>query len=598
MPYYQPYQPYQWRHPARPGVLDGRFRQVNYNPSDYRTAFADFDRHIKPIADEFQLEDVLSTPDKALKHSGERGKSFDYSHTDFEEAKKEAARTGKKLIIGYYGSKVAGSQQYLDKTLPALKKQFGNEAIFVGVNLDEVDRNSELGKRADKSIGTSGQTIRGTGIVYTEMGSVTPGQGGKPGAFADTCILAGIGRNLMSTLAEQTSFSNRAIADTKGKFKLGPHEPREYERLTDRTQKQGEAKPEDVIAANKKVQDALAKAHGAKDFAEAEKHYLDAIKASDSISIGQLNQLRERLRAAQLEEEKKETGKQDAARIKALKDQQQAVDDLLLAKSDARLEFGLACGKAGERETGKKWILEAGRRNPRLFADPSSANPGAYGLAQSMSASSFSDQDVGDVLAKAKLPEYAAITDDKIEAPRRPERRDAPEPAMRMIKTKADWEKALADAEKEKKPLFVIGGGREWCKFCGQMEDDGAYRDAIQKYGKDAIVIHIDPGSKDATEAAIGRELGDLFGMSTYPTTAVAAVRRNRGKLEVEGTQLYSSWQKADPKRNEKYQKFLKEQIEAAKKRMTPRERERSDPRDWRLVHLDFAEEDIYSGLV
>ena len=488
--------------------------------------------------------------------------------------------------------------------MPELKKRFGNEAIFVGVNLDEVDKNSELGRRADQSIGTSGISIRSVRDVYTEMGSVTPTGDGKAGEFKSTCTLYGIGSRLIATLQQQAGFTNSDVAASKGSFKLGPVEPRElYARRGDRVQKQGEIKSEDVAAANKTVRDELAAAKGSKDFGEAEKHHLAALKASDSISMGQLNTLLENLRKTAEEERRKEESKQDKVKLAKLEKEQQEATDFLDAKSKVRLEMGLACGNAGQTESGKKWILEAGRRNPQLF----DMCAGSAGLAQAMSANKFSEADISDVFEKARKPEYAALTDDKIEKIEGAKPADASDKAERTwtrIKSKRDWDETLARAEKEKKPIIVIGGGREWCKYCKSMEDAGAYKGVLDKYGDKAIVVHVDPGSKDAAESEIGQQVYSQLGMSGSPVTAVISVSRtSRGLVADKPDRLFDkeNWSKVDPKRQIKekhYHDFLKSQFDAAKERMKGSDEPRRRLPPKYLAFLDFSEApDIYGDL-
>lgn len=476
--------------------------------------------------------------------------------------------------------------------MPELKKQYGNQAIFVGVNMDEVDKKSELGRRADQSIGTSGQSIRSTGIVYTEMGAVTPGTDSKPGAFVSTCTLAGIGSNLMATLAEQTRFTNATVESTKGKFKLGPMEPREYARSSDRPQKQGEVKPKDVTEANKTVQAELTKARQAKTFDEAEKHYVAAIKASDSISMGQLEKLRTSLAQQQKEAEEKK----DKAKSKELATQQQEIDDLLEAKSTTRKELGLACGRAGNPDAGVKWLAEAARRN-KDFRD----NPNDNLLCEmSPSDSGFKEKHQQDLLALLKKPEYAPITDDKIEVPKPPETAKS---KMREIKTEADWKKALDDAKKEGKPIVVVGGYED-CFYCKKMDKAGTYDELVKKYGDKAIIVHIDPVTNEGSpQQKIGKKIADLFHMGSYPVTGVAAVKSDgHGGLTIDQAKTKEGFTEQS-----QYLDFVGKNIERARKLMPEPKKPKREPepksdwRDYRLTHLDDARylqiPDIYGEL-
>ena len=207
--------------------------------------------------------------------------------------------------------------------------------------------------------------------------------------------------------------------------------------------------------------------------------------------------------------------------------------------------------------------------------------------------SGFKEKNRQDLLALLKKPEYAPITDDKIEAPKPPE---ANKSKMREIKSAEDWKRALADAKEQRKPVVVVSGSPD-CFHCNKMKKAGTYDELVKKYGDQAIIVYIDPETnKGSKQQMIGEQVAGLLGITSYPTTAVAAVKSDgRGGLTLDQPKLQGGFTE-----QKQYLEFIKQNIERAKKLM-PEERKKPNPRPGprerdAYVYLDIP--DIYESVI
>ena len=84
-----------------------------------------------------------------------------------------------------------------------------------------------------------------------------------------------------------------------------------------------------------------------------------------------------------------------------------------------------------------------------------------------------------------------------------------------------DFSAAEKKAAAEKKPMFVLFTGSDWCTFCMQLDKKVLGKSAFRNYAKEKLIlVYVDfPRRKLAAEqTAANRALAGKFKVSGYPT--------------------------------------------------------------------------------
>ncbi|MDD4317650.1 MAG: thioredoxin family protein [Victivallaceae bacterium] len=121
-----------------------------------------------------------------------------------------------------------------------------------------------------------------------------------------------------------------------------------------------------------------------------------------------------------------------------------------------------------------------------------------------------------------------------------------------------DFNKAAEVATKEKKPIFILFTGSDWCGFCIRFHREFFAKDAFKSFAKeDLVLLEADfPRRKkiDAATKAQNQKLAQKYGVEGYPMVFITDAE---GKVIFQSG--YGDFRKA--KSPEAYIKLLKEKI-------------------------------------
>jgi hypothetical protein len=366
---------------------------------------------------------------------------------------------------------------------------YGDKAVFVYIDTSKYPPGSAMGKWV-----AAGHNIS----TYTRVYSVQADENGRPAKLKDLGGSWGTGWDVVGRTQDRVNAGQREMLRERPRFtdfsEVG-HLPLAELKAT-----------RDKIAVHMAVADAAARPKGTDanpnpvpDPIKATEHFMLAVREADKFSPQQLHD-EQRLLARELEAARL---RKDPKKQAEVVDQQKLVQELQEAQWKTRLEFGLACGHLGRPEDGKKYILEAGQRNPKLWEPlvpvlpltPSPAwdsvlprLPGAFTpmVAVPLAANKYSPADIQDLITKSQLPEYKPFV---LRDP--PLRRDLPRPTIRpdertaplteaIIESRYEFSDNNADprrnleAAKKKsfetgRPLVVVLGGKT-CPECKKYE--------------------------------------------------------------------------------------------------------------------------------
>jgi hypothetical protein len=528
-------------------------------------------------------------------------RNFKYDQSTLAAAKTEAAIRGVPIILVYGSSTTRGTQQYLERTLPAEKRLLGDKAVFVYIDTSKYGPNTPIGEWKRKRHDIS---------VYTRVVSVQADRAGKPGQLKIIDGKWGVGQDVITGMASFLPHGRREMELEKRKFKDLP----EYklERLT----------VAGMRKASRDIHTAAESAHKAEDGGAktvARLHYQRAIDAADRFTLGQLTR-----RQVELEKERREleakrlTAREKQRRLEQLQEQEELVGELKSAKANTRLNKGYFEARNGNTAEGKELVLQAGRRNPAIYLMPfpGTTVTGSF-LTAAMRGNKFSATDVAEVFAKAGKPPYTVLIDDAAETKRRIV--DVVHPTRRReAKNEADVEArykysdgkrnlvaALDQAAKNKQPL-VFEYGMRGCMPCVTMENEtmSTIRD---QYGSRAVFAYLSGSRAEGRmlATAMAQKLpraGDLVAPSTFMATVKLATPSTDPRLRI-GRYEIVPYAMSKGKHDQPYMRtFLNGSLRGAEQRMkltwgrfTVSADESSKDRKASERFIDFENDDVYS---
>jgi hypothetical protein len=230
------------------------------------------------------------------------------NNNDYMSAMYEAASQNKPVVMLIGRGSDPASRQVIENSMRQARARSGNDALCVFVDMDRVDRNSSIGKYAFENMPRKGQEP-----PFTMVYGLSRGDGSCP-VKADSPSFYRMGPVDGNGIAEAVS---RLKFQMTGRFDRSLPRP-----------DLPPAQPDNLSKIDPRAQEAftraLVQAQAQTDKETAYKSYKQAIDIADS-----------------------------------------ARSPLLQAA--ARVELGLACINWGFKETGFKWIMEAGLKNPDLF---------------------------------------------------------------------------------------------------------------------------------------------------------------------------------------------------------------------------------------
>lgn len=246
----------------------------------------------------------------------------------------DAAAQNKPVVMFIGSGSDPATRHMIENSLKEARRQNGRDAVYAFVDLDRVDKNSAIGKYASENMPRRGQEPPFTMIFGVSRGDAsTPLKADSPSFYRTGPV-------------DQLSV-NEAVSRVKlemnGRFNM----PRPQE------QTQPVPRPQDQTRPVPRPQDQTTPRPELTPRPDTNLRNVDArIQESFAMSLTHAQRL---------------TDKQAA-----YNSYKQAVDIADSVKnpamqSAARVELGLACIKWGFPETGFKWIMEGGAKNPAIY---------------------------------------------------------------------------------------------------------------------------------------------------------------------------------------------------------------------------------------
>jgi hypothetical protein len=529
-------------------------------------------------------------------------KNFDYDN--LADAKIAAAKKGVPIVMFFGSSDTPGTRHLAERAIHAYKRLMGSKAIFVylDTNKDAPNRGWVLGGKYPS--------------VCTRVAWVPATRDGKVAPLKDIGGSWGVGWDAAGHTSDRVSQALRLAQREKGKFKDLP----EYK--LDRINLVG------MRTARDQVRRFTAEAHkdeARASYASAAVEYRRAMASADRFTIGQLT--KEIQRAEREREKEAKKSKPSAAKLDAFGATKEIAQELIAAKADSRYNIGLTYGHsklAAKKEEGKEMILQAGRRNPELFA--ATALPA---LKAAMLKHGYNDKDYDEVVEKSKKPQYGKLVDDApLIKPRIIRDLSRLSPKTETFGKKAlDVEarypfssdraggdaksllSAVRKAASGRNPVpIVFEVGMNNCVPCKEMESE-TMSTVRREFGKQTLFAYLNASKSEGQKlaAAMIKERG---GSLSAPGTILATVRAfkpgvddARNPLRIGDYVIVPEKWIPGKQSLPKMKGILKEALPPATKKMQSRwadwivsTRDPSKEGDSNERHLLFFDEDIYSS--
>lgn len=271
----------------------------------------------KQRLEQFRLQTRNYPQWDAAKYQRSVSNTFDRvvtNNSEYMSAMYDAASQNKPIVMMLGKGSDAASRHIIENSLKDSRGRNGRDAVYVFVDLDRVDPNSAIGKYAFENMPRKGQEPPFTMVFGMSRGdSTNPIRADQPSFYRMGPV-------------DQISI-NEAVSRLKlqmtGRFNIA--------RPTDQVGPAPDSNPgprPDANPVDPRIQEAftlaLVQAQRQNDKQAAYNHYKQAVDLADSVRNPSL-------------------------------------------QSAARVELGLSCLNWGFSETGLKWIMEGGSKNPALY---------------------------------------------------------------------------------------------------------------------------------------------------------------------------------------------------------------------------------------
>lgn len=291
-------------------------------------------------------------------------RNFRFTEKDYDRALYTAAREGKPVVLVFGGKNVPDSQKLLNQSFPG--GAMNDRAVTVYVDMDRVDRNSNIGRFVDRN-------VRNSNLAYTMVFSLSPDRRGMPTPDSPTMTAWGGRGEIGGLLQNQLGFAENNMRARRGGFNVPPEMVREQPR--DRVER-----PENGERFDDTPQGRLAKARAdiiknyrdgcrATNVRDGEAAFTKAIKTADAVNPSDVRHERSRLtteladfyrmdaQAQRKQYQKSLDIRRELLQIKVLEDM----------KWMTRASCGMNCHKWGDAEKGRQYIRDAGDIHPGIF---------------------------------------------------------------------------------------------------------------------------------------------------------------------------------------------------------------------------------------
>lgn len=303
--------------------------------------------------------------------------TYRYTDQNYDEALYAAAREGKPIVVSFGSRRLQDTQRLVEQTIPQAQRSNPN-AIYVFIDLDRVDRNSAIGRYADRN-------VRNEGLPYTTVFSMVPGQDGRPQPESPLMTAWGSRSQIASLINQHIGYGLNNMRRYRGQFRVPQARPREQARREENaddpfsranearresseTRREREVRERPASAERQQLEGILQDLNSAaqcREWRQAEEYYRRAISAAERINPQTLEERRQTLQSQMAAEARNSSPNPN--RTRELSQEMTIVQRLQEARSFTCANLGLACIRWGFREVGEEWLAEAALRDPNIF---------------------------------------------------------------------------------------------------------------------------------------------------------------------------------------------------------------------------------------
>ncbi|MEZ4486903.1 MAG: thioredoxin family protein [Cyanobacteriota/Melainabacteria group bacterium] len=332
---------------------------------------------------------------------------FKYTDKNWQEGFNEAARSGKPVVVVFGSEKTSHTKSLIDGPTKG-SRDGGNDAVYIFVDKNRVDKSTELGQYAEKNVGNDPD------MAYTGIFALTPDQDGQPHLGKLVANTWGARGEISSVIKDQLQYAQRRMDQNKGKFKVPDavepetkkndgDAPEEKPEVKDKPEQNDKPKSPELTALehlNQQREDIFGSIVAGRnenvgadsDYREAVERMLKfkigegehvgltkdqrqqlfdkAVETSDQVDPKETAMVKQFL-DRELEEERKKGDGADKSKVDNLTNYRATIDHMDIADGITRFERGLFHLNEGDLEDGVKDIKDAFERHPELAKQPS-----------------------------------------------------------------------------------------------------------------------------------------------------------------------------------------------------------------------------------